>query len=230
MAGPPRPDPTEIGRFLQLLAEPGQIIELRLLKVRRGTSGFSHTLSGYFNNRETLAREAAKHSSLAEGAYVTINSVNPELLARAANRLREAGKDTPLTTDADITARRWFPIDIDPTRPRGISSTDEEHELAVERARQIRDALHAEGWPRPILGDSGNGAHLLYRIDLPAEDNGTVQRCLEALALRFDDDRAKVDQSVFNPSRIWKLYGTLSRKGDSLPERPHRLARILEMP
>jgi len=35
---------------------------------------------------------------------------------------------------------------------------------------------------------------------------------------------------VFNPARIWKLYGTVSRKGDSIPERPHRLARILEAP
>ena len=161
---------------------------------------------------------------------MTLNPVNPELLARTANRLRDAGKDTPLTTDADVTARRWLPIDVDPMRPRGISSTDEEHELALERSRQIRDALHTEGWPRPILGDSGNGGHVLYRVDLPAEDNRIVERCLEALALRFDDDRAKVDQAVFNPSRIWKLYGTLSRKGDSLPDRPHRVARILELP
>ncbi len=230
MTSTPKPDTAEIIRFLQGMAEPGQIIELRLLKVRRGGNGFSGTLSGYFSDYKKLAAEATKHTTSAEGVYVTINPVNPELLARAANRLRIASKDTPLTTDSDVTARRWLPIDVDPTRPRGISSTEEEHELAIERARQIRDALHAEGWPRPILGDSGNGAHLLYRIDLPANDEGIVKRCLAALALRFDDDRATVDQSVFNPARIWKLYGTLSRKGDSLPDRPHRLARILELP
>jgi hypothetical protein len=71
---------------------------------------------------------------------------------------------------------------------------------------------------------------ILYKIDLPADDGGIIKKCLEALALRFDDERAKVDQSVFNPARIWKLYGTFNRKGDSLPERPHRLARILELP
>jgi len=27
---------------------------------------------------------------------------------------------------------------------------------------------------------------------------------------------------------IWKLYGTVSRKGDDVPERPHRFARVLE--
>jgi len=230
MASAPKPDTKEIVRFLHLLAEPGQVIELRLLKVQRAGHGFSRTLSGYFNDYAELAVEAAKHTSQAEGAYVTINPVNPALLARAANRLRDASKDTPLTTDADVTTRRWLPIDLDPTRSRGISSTEEEHALALKRARQIDDALHAEGWPRPIVGDSGNGGHLLYRVDLPPDDNRIVQRCLEALALRFDDDRVKVDQAVFNPARIWKLYGTLSRKGDSLPDRPHRLARIVELP
>ena len=38
--------------------------------------------------------------------------------------------------------------------------------------------------------------------------------------------------TVFNPARIWKLYGTLVQKGDELPEYgiQHRMARILEMP
>lgn len=38
------------------------------------------------------------------------------------------------------------------------------------------------------------------------------------------------DQTVFNPARLWKLYGTTARKGDDLPERPHRLARLLHVP
>jgi hypothetical protein len=224
-----KPDREEIARALEMVTEPGQVIELRLLKVVNG-NGFARTVSGYFNDPQRLVAEAVKYAPTAEGAYITLNPVRPELLARAANRVRNVGKDSPLTSDTDIVKRRWLPIDIDPNRPRGISSTAEEHELSLQRARDIRDALNAEGWPRPILADSGNGAHLLYRIDSASDDQGMVQKCLEALALRFDDDKAKVDQSVFNPSRIWKLYGTLSRKGDSLPERPHRMARILELP
>ena len=224
----PKTNALEIERTLDLLAAPGQVIELRLLKVQR-TSTFSCTMSGYFDDYGKLAAAAAKQSLVAQGAYITINPVNPDLLARSANRLQVAGKDFPLTTDADVTARRWLPIDLDPVRTRGISATEEEHGLAIDRARQIRDALHAEGWPRPILADSGNGGHLLYKVDLPASDGELIKRCLEALALRFDDDRVEVDQSVFNPARIWKLYGTVSRKGDPLPDRPHRLARILEV-
>ena len=40
----------------------------------------------------------------------------------------------------------------------------------------------------------------------------------------------KVDTSTFNPARIVKLYGTPARKGDSMPDRPHRLARLLDVP
>jgi hypothetical protein len=226
----PKPDPAEILRFLELLAESGQIIELRLLNVRTSGRQFPYTLSGYFSDYKRLAEVASNSSANAQGAYITLNPVTHALLARALNQIRVAGKDFPLTTDADILKRRWLPIDIDPVRPCGISATEQEHALALERAVQIRNALRAAGWPNPIVGDSGNGGHLLYRIDLPANDGGLVKKFLAALAFRFDDDKATVDQAVSNPSRIWKLYGTVSRKGDSLPDRPHRLARIIETP
>ena len=76
----------------------------------------------------------------------------------------------------------------------------------------------------PVTGDSGNGAHLLYRIDLPNDEPATllVRGCLAALDVLFSDDRVSVDTANFNASRIWKLYGTVSRKGDDTPERPHR--------
>jgi hypothetical protein len=39
-----------------------------------------------------------------------------------------------------------------------------------------------------------------------------------------------VDESTSNASRICKLYGTLTRKGDATPDRPHRYSSILEQP
>lgn len=223
-----QPDLPEILRALQLLAEPGQVIELRLLEVQGQGQRIPTTMSGYFDDFDLLANNASKYSSVAKGVYVTLNPVNPALLARASNRIRPVGKYDPLTGDADITKRRWLPIDLDPVRPSGISSTDQEHSLAVERAFQIREELRRAGWPDPIVGNSGNGAHCLYRVELPTSDGDLVKRCLQGLARRFDDDLVKIDQAVFNPARIWKLYGTVSRKGDRVPERPHRLARILE--
>jgi hypothetical protein len=226
----PQPDPAEILRALDLLVEPGQVIELRLLEVQVQGQRVPTTMSGYFDNVKVLADSALKYGGAARGVYVTLNPVNPVLLARASNRIRSVGKNNPLTGDADITKRRWLPIDLDPVRPSGISSTDQEHSLAVERAFQIREELRRAGWPDPIVATSGSGAHCLYRVELPTSDGDLVKLCLQALARRFDDDRVKIDQAVFNPARIWKLYGTVSRKGDSVPERPHRQARILEAP
>jgi hypothetical protein len=110
----------------------------------------------------------------------------------------------------------------------GIPSTDAEKVDAWETIRAVRSYLDTEGWPAPVLADSGNGYHLLYRIDLPTDDCGLVQRVLQKLACRFDSDAVKIDQKVFNPSRICKLYGTLARKGDHTPERPHRRSGIPE--
>ncbi|MBM3758329.1 MAG: hypothetical protein FJW38_30680 [Acidobacteria bacterium] len=215
---------------MRLLAEPNQVVELRLLQTQAKGRQLPAIMSGFFDDFAALAQAVETYSPDAKGTYITLNPVNAALLARAANRIRVVGKDDALTGDGDVTARRWLPIDLDPTRPSGISATDEEHDVAIERAHQIREYLRHEGWPDPILADSGNGSHLLYRVDLRPEDGQAVKHCLQALAFRFDDHRVKVDQSVFNPARIWKLYGTLSRKGDDSPERPHRLAKILEVP
>ena len=219
---------TTIADALRLILEPGQVTELRALDAVTHGYRRPHVESGYFDDVEKLAAAAASITT-AKGIYFTPNPVKPALLARAANRIRPAGKD-PLTSDHDTTARRWLLIDCDPVRPAGISAMDDEHLAARERAVRICKDLQARGWPWPILSDSGNGAHLLYRIDLPTDDGGTVQKCLEALAAEYDDEAVTIDQTVYNPARIWKLYGTWARKGDSTPERPHRQASIIKAP
>ena len=186
------------------------------------------TVSGYFTDFGKLAQGAAHYSGEGPGVYFTLNPVNPDLLARADNRVIKYARET--TADKDILKRRWFPIDFDAKRPAGISSCDVEHEAALDRARACREWLGSQGWPDPIFADSGNGAHLLYRIVLPSEDRQLVAKSLKALAAKFDDTEVIVDVGNHNPARIWKIYGTLAAKGDSVPERPHRLARILDGP
>jgi len=224
-----RADPGEIHRALDLLIPADQVTELRALQVPEGR-GFEKTYSGYFDDRDKLVEEAVKLSDRgAKGVYVTLNPVDPALLARANNRAKKAQKGSS-TGDDHIVRRRWLAIDGDPVRPSGISSTDAEHESAVTRIREVRDYLREQGWPEGVLADSGNGGHLLFRIDIDRDDNGLVERCLEALALKFSDDKVSVDTCVHNPARIWKLYGTVARKGDPTPDRPHRIARLLEVP
>jgi len=222
-------DPAELRRTLPFLLPDGQVAELRALEATTLADRWPHTATGYFDDREKLV-EALSTIRTAKGIYLTINPIDPALLARAANRIRKAGKNDG-TSDRDILARRWLPIDCDPVRAAGISSDDAEHAAAIERSRAIWSELHYNrGWPEPIAADSGNGGHLLYRVDLPVDDGGLLQRCLLALAAQFSDDAVKVDAGVFNPARIWKLYGTAACKGDHTESRPHRMSRVAYAP
>jgi hypothetical protein len=211
-----------------LLLAPGKVVEVRALTDQ-------HTHSGYFSGPEALIRavEPLDTDTSVLGIYVTLNEMNPALLSRRANRIKmRLSRKDATTGDADILHRRWLPIDIDPKRPSGVSSTDEEHGLALAKADEIAAWLTSFGFPEPITGDSGNGAHLLYRIDLANDEPATliVKGCLAALDALFSDDRVSVDTANFNASRIWKLYGTISRKGDDTLDRPHRRSRIIAAP
>ena len=220
--------PTGIVHAIAVLEEPGQVVEVRAL-AENGTH------SGYFTDFEALARqvEALDCDPSVHGCYVTLNEVNPALLARRANRIKMyLSRGDATTGDADIVRRRWLPVDIDPVRPSGVSSTDAEHGLAIAKANEIAAWLSGAGFPEPVRGDSGNGAHLLYRIDLPNDETVTklVKAVLSALDALFSDTGISVDKANYNAGRIWKLYGTVTRKGDHTTERPHRRSGIISVP
>ena len=217
-------DTAMIQQTASLFFQPGTVTELRILNTPRGT------VSGYFDNPQAFTQAAIHWSGQAAAVYCTLNPCAPALLARAANRLKERAKTT--TSDKDIVQRCWFSLDFDPVRPADISSTEAEHDAALQRAEACTAWLTQRGWPAPVAADSGNGGHRLYRIDLPNDDDSRalLQRCLEALAMYFSDSAVTLDLTVFNASRIWKTYGTRVCKGDNLSERPHRLARLLHVP
>lgn len=155
-------DPTQITQAAHLFLQPGSVTELRVPNSRQAT------VSGYFDNADELAKAIAHlDETTPPGIYVTVNPVRPDLLARARNRTLTYAKHT--TADTDIDRRCWLLIDLDPVRPAGVSSTDAEHRAALDLARDVRAFLLELGFPTGsiISADSGNGAHLLVRIDLP---------------------------------------------------------------
>lgn len=222
-------DKTEIIRALRQWFQPGDVFELRILDAVTADYQRPHVESGYFDFEHIEAVPAAMAKLRCyRGAYVTVNPVNPALLARAVNRIRSVGRE-PTTADSDILCRRWLLIDCDAERPSGISSSDEEHAAALQKAQEIQTGLSSLDWPGPLILDSGNGAQLMYAVNLPANDDGLLQSCLTALSA-VSDDKVKIDLTVHNPARIWRLPGTMNRKGDSTPERPHRMAKIVSAP
>jgi len=215
----------ELQRAARLFFEGDSVVELRAPKSLR-----DQVISGYFSDPQKLAQSARSIDQKAPGVYVTLNPCNPVLLARADNKIKSRARE--LTVDADIVRRRWLLLDFDPKRPAGISSSDEEHDAAIRAARSAAKQLAEFGWPLPVWGDSGNGGHLLYRIDLPNDQESAdlVKSILLAASQRWTTDGVDVDRSVFNASRISKVYGSVARKGDSTQSRPHRISRILSLP
>jgi P4 family phage/plasmid primase-like protien len=220
-----------------LFFEPGEVCEIRALGVHgkspywEGFPGNSGIVHGYFDNAEQFLLAArVLEESQARGVYFTLNPVNPVLIARAANRLIVPAKGIS-TSDQYIECIRWLPIDLDPKRPSGISSSEDELKACENTARKIVNYLEIElGFCRGIRGFSGNGYHILYRLpDLSNTEEmiSLIRDALSAIHAKFDSEQIDIDLSVFNPSRIWKLYGTTARKGDSITSRPHRLSCIL---
>lgn len=216
-------DKQQVGLMWDLIVKPGNVHEFRAPKCGR-----HKTVSGYFDNATALVTAAETWNGHAN-LYLTLNPVQPALIARSANSAKPYAENT--TADADILWRRWLPVDLDACRPSGISASQEEHAQALDRAAKIRAFLAQRGIPS-IFADSGNGGHLLIPIDLPNDDPSRVlvAGVLTALSALFDDAAVSVDVSCANAARIWKIYGTLACKGENMPDRPHRTAMILDYP
>jgi hypothetical protein len=213
----------KIVEFMELIRAPGEVAEVRIFSDRNGT------VSGYFNNWKALG-EAVSFYDGKNSIFVTINPVDPALKARADNRLKPYAKST--TSDKDIVKRTTLLVDIDPVRASGISTTNDEHRRSIELAEEIEKDLKNTGWPDPIVASSGNGCHLLYKIDLPndKESRNLVQKILKALDFQYSSGDAKVDISNYNSARISKLIGTVTTKGDDTKDRPHRRSKIMSKP
>jgi hypothetical protein len=201
----------------------GRPVEIRALGIDAG-KGKRAVWSGYFDDYE-LAAEAAIHceENLAEGVYMTVNAINPALMARGPNMLDKYARHA--TSAGDIVRISWALIDVDPRRPSGVSSTDDElaHALAVrdEIAKEFEDRCET------IRACSGNGAHLLVGPSLFEDFEELID--LAAIAAAYDDDVVKIDtsaDSVRKPAQIVRLYGTIARKGHEYQGRRHRRSHI----
>nr|MBA2350935.1 hypothetical protein [Burkholderiales bacterium] len=106
--GIPQPDADAILRTLSVLFNPDDVIELRALSTR----GRKQTPAGYFDreHRFLLVSEAVRLNRQGIAVYATLNTINPLLHSRYANRIEPNA--TATTTDADVLRRRWLLIDL----------------------------------------------------------------------------------------------------------------------
>lgn len=213
----------QIRRTFEVMKSENELIEIRII------SKGGKNVSGYFKSVDKMLSCIEKYDH--ENIYFVINSISDACYSRdQRDFLIEGPKVT--TSDNDITGRDWFLIDIDCKRSAGVGSTESEKQQSKDMANRVFLYLRDMGFSSPVVCDSGNGVHLLYKINMLNDDlsKGILQNCLQALDLFFSNDKAEIDKSVFNAARITKLYGTYARKGKSTEERPHRISFIKSVP
>jgi P4 family phage/plasmid primase-like protien len=201
-----------IRRTLRYLKEPGELIELRcdhLVNDRKVR------LHGYYNDHEKLARDAEEFEG---NCFLTINRLDPAI--PATNKLQRCKKGA-CTKAENIIRRTLLYVDCDAVKPAGTPSTDAQHQAAIDLARHIRQQL---GWSM-LLGDSGNGACLFGKIDLPP-DNTLPNRVLKTIKKKWETPAVTIDTTVASLSRIGRLLGSYNYKGGHIG----RQATILDAP
>lgn len=205
-----------VQQWMRAFLEPNQITEIRLL----GPIGSkSFDVGTHFDEMISFILNANGNH---KGVYFTPNPLR---------HMVGSGKNGN-HTDCDIVKRNWLLIDIDANREKNTNATDEELDDSRKVAESIFETLRALKFGGLIYGTSGNGFHVCAPVNLPNTDTATQKhrQLLHALDERFSSGKAKVDKSTFNPSRIWKLPGTLAMKGPHTVDRPHRYARLIDVP
>lgn len=200
-----------------------------LVEVRIVDNAYKRTYSGYFTDVNTLLNEIRKYDNC--NIYFTLNAINPACYDREQHD-RIVTKPKSTTSDNDIVGRDWILIDIDTKKPSDTNSTDEEKEMAKEVVNNVFKFLRDEGFEKPVVCDSGNGFHLLYKIAMKnSNENTTIcKEFLQVLDMLFSNPNVEIDCTTHNASRVCKLYGTFSRKGSNTKKRPQRESKILRIP
>lgn len=221
---------TDCLNTLRNFISPGQVTQLVALDVT-GPGCYAPTrYAGFFDydHLDLMAREAADFSGRSKGVYFTLNPLKPEVRERCPNRVQRAQQGV-LACDADVLRRSWLMIDFDPRRPAGVSASDVEKRLAFDTLRTVSSYLSSYLFPNAIIGNSGNGYHLYYRVDLRPDDQ-RPHRILKMLDQEFGSEAVKIDTSVAKASQLTKLFGTLSSKGPPSIDRPHRYSALQWVP
>ena len=200
--------------------KPDGVIEIRAVGPK--------TFSGYFKDREALINALRENDD--KTWYFVMNTINDACYAREQCERVMTSRSLKTTADNDIKRIDWLLIDADPKRPSGVSATNDEKEKAKATIKRVYEYLRGIGFSEPVICDSGNGYHLLYHVEMVPSDSSEIKKFLSALDILFTDDDVGIDTSVFNPSRITKVYGTIAHKGASTKDRPHRSSRILRIP
>lgn len=204
-------------RHIDALMAVADNIALEIRCIKNGVKG-CYKVTEQFNEYELAQILEAHHGK--EQVYITCNPF-------------PASIDPPIK-DKFIEKRYWLPFDFDPIREKGTPATADEQQKAEQAANWFIQKLGISN-SNYFRTMSGNGVFLLVRIE-PLSCSPETDKKIRNLYSYWKGELSKVhpavefDTTVINPSRIMKLAGTLSVKGDHSTERPWRLCEITHEP
>lgn len=217
---------TEVRKAVAVLHPDGAHFEVRFVDGK-------WNMAGIFSGADALVSELkrVKVTRPNVNVYMTLNRIDEACYDRKHHD-HFIEYQAPTVSDNDVIGYEWLLIDVDPLRPSGTSSTNEQLEKSKVTARNIYAWLRDRGWYDPVIALSGNGTHLLYKIALKNEPERKklVEKVLQTIGAFYSDSEMNIDLTTFNPSRVCKLYGTKARKGADTEKRPHRMSQIIYVP
>ena len=142
--------------------------------------------SGVYDNLSALEDAVA---AIADNSTV-YTTLNAPKLHQAENAMTGRA-----LTDADIGHVVRLSVDFDTVRPAGVNASDAEVAAAEARRDLFVATMRTEGFPMPLLGMSGNGAHALYRCRLPASEmlRDMLAAIYTALRIEYSDAAVTFD-------------------------------------
>lgn len=204
-----------INNTLALLFEPGHVI---------GVSGIrlNDTMSKkFFTDIDQAAAviEKADRSGKFKGIYLSLQVLKA---GSTSDRRR------------DVASYVHLMIDFDRNVKDGNASDDER--CAIEKVM-----LEAKEWlsgilgSEPLVADTGNGFHLIFKLQPFAADEramALLKECILAVKTRFEKPgvNLEIDASVAEPEQLTRCYGTWNRKYPETPGRPQRQSKVLSAP
>lgn len=159
--------PDEVAAALHLFFDEADVFEIRVL----GADGNAKWKKSTYCRGRHIDHMAGKIAAAADtavaGVHFTPQVVNPVVAKRSLCCLSPVGRGQKLTSDDDVTRRRFLLIDVDPVRAAGFegdSATDAEKSEAWRVLAMVGEYFDRCHWPRPVVVDSGNGFHAYYRM------------------------------------------------------------------
>jgi hypothetical protein len=192
----------------------------------------------YADSASAVVELCRQKDGQVSGLYIGVQPRPAHLFDLAPNRwvLAHGGPEGNCARDDEVEwiAGVYFDIDVlSPQRRKGHPASEEELQETLRAAQWLtrQDGLALGS----VICCSGNGHYVLARLIPIAVGGEEVALKFKVFCQQLGDGAAaefpgvRID-TVYNPSRIMRVMGTLNRKGEPLPDRPHRRACFVTEP